>query len=256
MPDSPFPRPARQRPRVGIIMDTSGRTGPKDASGDYSLSAGTCFSLARAGGDGHRRASAGNEAMERRRDHRPRALAGGARLLGRFDVPMVLDRPLGTLPGRHSPILMFPWSHTEATAAFAHLAERGFRHLAFCPMPDGQGWHRDLPFARTVEDAGGDFHLHPPPAPLKQTEGVAVKSRLEKWLAALPKPVGIFAANDDQGFRVLEGMPGNRTACPMRWRWWAMTMTSWSGLCAGRICPAWTRIFRRWGIAPPRSWTL
>jgi LacI family transcriptional regulator len=119
-----------------------------------------------------------------------------------FDVPKVLDRSVRPVPGHRSPTVIFAWGPGAGQAAFEHLAGRGFTRLAYCPMPSGQSWSRQQQFADVVTSAGKRYQLLPPPR-FKGASAAAVEAALESWVAALPKPVGIYTANDLQGYRVL-----------------------------------------------------
>jgi len=124
-----------------------------------------------------------------------------------FDVPKVLDRRLAPVEGHRSPVVKFLSTLSAGKVAFEHLAERGFRHLAFSPLPDGQGWDRLEQFQEAVESAGPRFHFHPPPEPASnhaEASDDELAQRLTAWITALPKPVGIYAVVDLQGYRVLE----------------------------------------------------
>jgi LacI family transcriptional regulator len=98
--------------------------------------------------------------------------------------------------------VVFPWSPDDGNAAFAHFAERGFRHFALCTMRSGENWGREQRLARAVAQAGAGYHFHPPPSrrPGRKRPEIVEAA----WVAALPKPVGIWAVNDLQAYRILE----------------------------------------------------
>lgn len=109
-----------------------------------------------------------------------------------------------------------PWVETDdraiAQAAAAHLLERGFRTFAYC----GEGrfnWSRwrEEAFRAAVEAAGGACHVFPgsnarsadglPPGGV---DSARRRRRLQEWLTALPKPIGVFACYDILGQQVLD----------------------------------------------------
>lgn len=88
----------------------------------------------------------------------------------------------------------------------AHLLERGFRSYAYCGF-GGELWstrRRDA-FLGAVAGAGheGGAYESPwrePGAHLREDE----QARIGRWLATLPRPVGVMAANDVRGIDVLD----------------------------------------------------
>lgn len=92
--------------------------------------------------------------------------------------------------------------------AAEHLADCGFRRFAFCGYaPDRiNGWSaaRGEAFARAVRDVGGSFaeiQRRCDDPRLWDT----MMGELAAWVRALPKPVGILAADDMRARHVLEG---------------------------------------------------
>jgi LacI family transcriptional regulator len=117
-------------------------------------------------------------------------------------VPKVIDRPVAEAAGHRSATVVFPWSPHDGKSAFAHFAERGFRHFAFCTMRSGENWGREQRLAQAVERAGTGHHFHP--SPDRQPGRRRPEDVEAAWVAALPKPVGIWAVNDLQAYRILE----------------------------------------------------
>jgi LacI family transcriptional regulator len=88
-----------------------------------------------------------------------------------------------------------------------HFAERGLSQFAFCgphtTNPLHAGDHRrEAHFKQAIEARGGS---------LIRFEGEGQKAtweqqldQLTQWVAALPKPIGIMAVNDDRGLQVLD----------------------------------------------------
>lgn len=90
-----------------------------------------------------------------------------------------------------------------AAAARELLAPGRCRVFAFVPFPGGTVWSRSRgeAFARAVDLAGGDFRAFDWPPGRERTSGA--DDDLGRWIAALPKPCGILAANDAVGEQVL-----------------------------------------------------
>lgn len=99
-------------------------------------------------------------------------------------------------------------SRAVAELAFRHLWDGGFRHLAFCGLPPRENIWSDFRgqcFARFVAETGRRCHVFPA-RPESKRRGLAESELplIADWLAALPKPVGVMAWNDDRGQQVLE----------------------------------------------------
>ncbi len=94
-----------------------------------------------------------------------------------------------------------------AQLAFDHLRDRGFRHFAFCSMPRG-----DYPimdercdnFRALVQSQGFFFSQFKHPAGHRRLSWQQEQSQIARWIAKLPKPVGVAACNDDYGLQVLD----------------------------------------------------
>ena len=71
----------------------------------------------------------------------------------------------------------------------------GFAHYAYVPWPKDTLWSRERgeSFAAFVAQNGKAFCRFDPPVGLGPMEW---RRRIEAWIAALPRPCGIFAAND------------------------------------------------------------
>ncbi len=126
-----------------------------------------------------------------------------AQSLHRAAVPVVNLR--STVAG-----LSFPFigSDNQAIAKMAadHLIERGFRQFAFCgfrrgfhPKIDERGDH----FEHIIHQAGYTCETLVDKSQGRRT-WEQEQGWLSRWLAKLPKPVAILAANDDRGLQVLD----------------------------------------------------
>jgi LacI family transcriptional regulator len=90
-----------------------------------------------------------------------------------------------------------------ARIAAAHFIERDFRHLAFLG-DDRFRWsaNRRDAFMRAANEHGRTIDVFRPHA--RARHGVAEDEAIETWLAALPKPVGLFACYDIRGRQAVE----------------------------------------------------
>ncbi|HZE95508.1 MAG TPA: DNA-binding transcriptional regulator [Planctomycetota bacterium] len=81
-----------------------------------------------------------------------------------------------------------------------HLADRGFRHLAYYGVRRERWSELRLAGAADVaRAAAATFAKHP-----SGGEWEASQERLTRWIAALPRPLGLVAANDLHGLRALD----------------------------------------------------
>ncbi len=92
-----------------------------------------------------------------------------------------------------------------------HLRERGFRQFAFCGFPGANySDKRSRLFRHLLAEAGSECHVYVPPIRLKSTasfeqeeHGLMDEVDVARWIAALPKPIGLLACNDIRGQQVL-----------------------------------------------------
>ena len=112
-------------------------------------------------------------------------------------VPAVfIDPPFG---GAHSALhggaMVCGDSKSVASLAARELLFRDFADLAFVPSNEDESWNheRGEAFRDCARVAGARYHE------FNARRGEA----LSRWLAALPKPCGLFAANDKAGDEVL-----------------------------------------------------
>lgn len=98
--------------------------------------------------------------------------------------------------------------------AVEHLLEKGLRHFAFVGIA-GKVWsdRRQQAFVQQIAEAGHEAHVYHcasrcrPPWSREQ-------AAMSRWLAALPKPVGVLACNDDRGREVLAACRQARLRVP------------------------------------------
>lgn len=129
-------------------------------------------------------------------------------------VPVVFINPATVPRGRrHSAVLIDQAS--IARVAAGELLESGWEDFAFVPFPGGPRWsrERERAFAEFVRDAGKRFHRFSGKPGGSGDSGFA-SGALEHWLRALPKPVGIFAANDNCARKVANSCAALGLAVP------------------------------------------
>lgn len=111
-----------------------------------------------------------------------------------------------------------PWVETD-DAAFArmaadHLLERGFKQFGYCG-DDRFNWSkwRMEPFSKFVSEAGGTCSTF---TPERRISGDAENEieEIARWLAGLPKPVGVMACYDLRGQQVLDACRRSGIAVP------------------------------------------
>jgi len=112
------------------------------------------------------------------------------------------------VPGLNMPAVGIDNS-TIVRRAFEHFLDRGFRRFAVCSYPEGQFAWMDVRarlFCGLVEEAGFQCEVFtgtaeedaaPPAWENEQTQ-------IAKWVSRLPRPVAIFAVNDDRGLQILD----------------------------------------------------
>lgn len=122
------------------------------------------------------------------------------------------ERSKNSRPTVHMPL--FDWQ-AEARVAFEHLRQRGYHHFAFCPFPGGQDFGRLGPFNQVVSEAGFTcFTKSFSGARSNRLLSAEHLRELAEWLVSLPKPVGLWAANDLRGQHVIEACKLARLRVP------------------------------------------
>ncbi|MEI8210842.1 MAG: DNA-binding transcriptional regulator [Planctomycetota bacterium] len=116
-------------------------------------------------------------------------------------------------------VAQVPWIETDdaeiAKLAFDHLFERGFRSFAFCG-PQGLNWSRwrREHFVHRCAQAGAKCHVMQTPSPYRRVLSEGPSLELARWLAGLPKPIGMFCAYDIQAQVVLDRCRNLEIAVP------------------------------------------
>ena len=103
-----------------------------------------------------------------------------------------------------------------ARIAVRELLRSGYRDYAYVPWVADVRWSRERgdAFARLVRDAGMRFHEFTKEAGTGGDSGIFPHGELASWLVELPKPVGVFAANDAVAREVLKACAGLGLAVP------------------------------------------
>ncbi|MFZ0453204.1 MAG: substrate-binding domain-containing protein, partial [Ignavibacteriaceae bacterium] len=96
-------------------------------------------------------------------------------------------------------------SQSIAKLASDHLIEKGLKNFAFFGF-DNYDWlkERRFYFSRFNIEAGYYTHIYIPRKKIKKDEWEREQQEVSDWVNALPKPVGVFACNDDHGQHILE----------------------------------------------------
>ncbi len=96
-----------------------------------------------------------------------------------------------------------------------HFFDRGYQSFAVYSLHTERFFvERVQNFAATVQARGGACSILPEPVSDRATDWEKGQARLISWLTSLPKPVGIFAANDQLGVRVLDACQRAGIAVP------------------------------------------
>jgi len=106
-------------------------------------------------------------------------------------------------------------NHLIGRAVAEHFMERGYRQFgAYSLHTETFFEERVRNFVTTVEAAGCTCSLLPETTSDSAIDWEQSQSRLIAWLEQLPKPVGIFAANDQLGVRLLDACQRAGIAVP------------------------------------------
>ncbi|MSU53508.1 MAG: xylose operon transcription regulator XylR, partial [Opitutaceae bacterium] len=96
-----------------------------------------------------------------------------------------------------------------------HFFDRGFRNFAAYSLHTERFFEERVQnFVAAVEGRGGACSLLPETISDHAADWEKGQARLMAWLAELPKPVGIFAANDQLGVRLLDACQRAGIAVP------------------------------------------
>lgn len=86
-----------------------------------------------------------------------------------------------------------------------HLLERRFSNFAYVGMEE-RGWsqRRENAFRSRIEKAGFKVAVYHQPQSVADRSWESERDILARWLRNQPRPLGLFACNDDRGRQVLE----------------------------------------------------
>jgi LacI family transcriptional regulator len=151
------------------------------------------------------------EAVRTLRSLRPAAVIahvfseGLAQSLSRLRVPVV--NVCGVLPEASFPRIGVD-DHRCGALAAEHLLERGLRHFGFVGHRDhGYSLRREAGFRERITQTGASVasYYEPGRRPFDPMGRLWAQDRaVERWIRALPRPVGIFAPNDIWGVQLTE----------------------------------------------------
>jgi LacI family transcriptional regulator len=130
--------------------------------------------------------------------------------LARTRLPLVLIDPLQRHLLAGSPFSRRSYVQNDAVSVGAAVADYfvglGFTRFAYVGEVLDRLWSqgRGQGFAERLRQAGFACHTYEPPADEELRDWAIEQMRLARWLAALPKPVALFAAMDIRARQVLD----------------------------------------------------
>lgn len=97
---------------------------------------------------------------------------------------------------------------------FQEFVRNSLQRFAFCGWDGAEWsrWRRDL-FTSLVQERGGEVLANAIPGPPAGDDS-RERERLIAWLSALPKPIGLMAANDACGYALLQACQAGGIAVP------------------------------------------
>ncbi len=119
--------------------------------------------------------------------------------IGLSDDQLKASHPLSKLPE------VSPIEEHVVRLAVEHLQDRYLKHFAFVGLDD-RSWskRREVLFQRQVARLGAPVYVYQTPRSRRDRVWDREQFIMADWLRALPKPLGLFACNDDRGREVLE----------------------------------------------------
>lgn len=196
-------------PRVALLIETSREFGRQLLRGiaTYSHSRGPWAFLITPGDFRHAvprmREWGGDAIIARLSDERL------AKAVAEANVPTVIlgieDWALRAAPQPSKLCRVEGDSEGVAQLAAEHLFENRLKNFAFVGLRNaGFSEDRQRAFTRCIEEAGHRVLVYEPPKTARDRVWEREHPRLAKWVADLPKPIGVMACNDDRGREVLE----------------------------------------------------
>lgn len=128
------------------------------------------------------------------------------------DLPAVTlasdsTKRLGALKKEKWAVIPRVISNSEQIGIMAadHFMERGFKHFAFCGIPYcSWSQKRKESFTNRITERGHKCIIYPESKLKRDRLWEKEQLELAKWLKSLPKPVGLFACNDERARVILE----------------------------------------------------
>lgn len=157
---------------------------------------------------------------------------GGTGIIARLATPQVERAVLATgLPtialdltarqlaaGRPTSVIheVRPDSLAAGRLAAEHLIDRGLRSFAFVGVPGGLPWSLDRGrgFAERTRAAGLPCVEFPLPRRAVDRQWGREQAILARWIASLPRPLGVLASDDDRARQVCEACRGGGLSVP------------------------------------------
>lgn len=108
-----------------------------------------------------------------------------------------------------SPLSEYPEIRVDevgiARLAANHFLDRQYKHFAYVGLED-RSWslRRVVGFCNYLESVEQHVHVYRQPQKAGDRKWEKERKILAEWILELPKPVGLFACNDDRGREVLE----------------------------------------------------
>jgi len=142
------------------------------------------------------------------------------KVLRKLKRPTVDLRGLHDLPGIP---LVETNDRSVMRLALEHLTERGCTRIAYCGFPNANYSERRLRYLRRlVEERKLLLDVFEPKKSraaaagtvATETQGLLFEDAIAKWLATLPKPVGVIACNDIRGQQVLNAAREHQIPVP------------------------------------------
>ncbi len=125
-------------------------------------------------------------------------------------VPTVLIDPLDDYLAPGQPLARYSRFQGDsvqiARRAADHFGTNGFANYAFVGEPSGMNWSRwrEAAYLQRLQELGFSCVVYSPPDGVEQADWLIERKRMCGWLAGLPKPLAVFAANDSRGRQVLD----------------------------------------------------
>jgi LacI family transcriptional regulator len=127
-----------------------------------------------------------------------------ARALRRKGLPLIDLR--GLYPHPNVPAVTID-NREVVRLAIEHFAEIGLRRLAYVGVPPGgDPWldDRRREFRRQADAVGFPCHVYSSRYGIVDDQLVDERRPIARWLKTLPRPIGVFAYNDNRGHQVLD----------------------------------------------------